>query len=159
MSTKDATPASQKLFRPNVAAILRNPKGEILICERAQNAGAWQFPQGGIDPGETPEQALKRELVEEISVPPTAYTIETFRGGYRYLFPEGKMKNGHHGKDQIYFLCAFSGNDSLIDVETDHPEFRAWRWVRPNEFDLAWLPEMKVEVYRQVFRDFFGIAL
>ena len=51
------------IYRENVAAILRNRRGEILVCERLDHAGAWQFPQGGIDAGETPEQALVREVV------------------------------------------------------------------------------------------------
>jgi len=143
-------------LKPNVAAILRNARGLILICERLGVAGAWQFPQGGIDDGETAEVALRRELREEIGVEPTAYTIIESRGPYRYLFGAGTKKRGHHGKLQTYFLCDFHASDDAIDVGTEHPEFRAYRWIAPGDFRLDWLPPMKREVYRAVFADFFG---
>lgn len=143
-------------LKTNVAAILRDAQGRILICERLGMPGAWQFPQGGVDEGETDEQALLRELREEISVTPDAYRIVESRGPYRYLFDGGKKKRGHHGKLQTYFLCDFHGTDADIDLATEHPEFQAFRWVAPGDFRLAWLPGMKREVYRAVFADFFG---
>ena len=146
-------------YRANVAGILRDSRGKILICERLDVRAGWQFPQGGVDPGETPEQALARELWEEISVPATDFRIVQNRGPYRYLFGEGRMKKGHHGKVQIYFLCEFLGSPNEIDVRTKHPEFRAYRWIHPVEFQLRWLPEMKREVYRAVFADFFGMEI
>ena len=112
-----------------------------------------------MDDGETLEEALRRELWEEIGVVTEDYRIVEMRGPYRYLFGGGKKKKGHHGKEQHYFLCEFLAPDSRINVETEHPEFRAWRWIVPEEFDVAWLPEMKLEVYRAVFRDFFQITL
>jgi putative (di)nucleoside polyphosphate hydrolase len=149
---------SDPSFQKNVAGILRNRDGKILICERASIRGAWQFPQGGVDEGETPEQALVRELWEEISLDPGDFRIVRKQDGYRYLFPSGK-KRGHDGKDQTYFLCDFLAEDSKINVETDHPEFRAWKWVAPGEFRRDWLPAMKVEVYSSVFQEFFGIQI
>jgi putative (di)nucleoside polyphosphate hydrolase len=143
-------------LKTNVAAILRNVKGEILVCERLGMDGAWQFPQGGIDEGETAEEALQRELREEVGVKPGDYTIVESRGPYRYLFGEGRKKRGHHGKEQTYFLCDYHKPDDSIDVQTDAPEFQRYRWVAPAEFRLAWLPPMKHEVYRAVFADFFG---
>lgn len=143
-------------LKTNVAAILRDAEGRILICERLGMPGAWQFPQGGIDEGETPEQALVRELREEISVEPEHYRIVESRGPYRYVFGEGKKKRGHHGKLQTYFLCDFHGTNAHLDLATEHPEFQAFRWIAPDQFQLAWLPEMKREVYRAVFADFFG---
>ena len=143
-------------LKTNVAAILRNAQGHILICERLGMAGAWQFPQGGVDDGETDEQALRRELREEIGVRPEDYTIVESRGPYRYLFGDGRKKRGHHGKLQTYFLCDFHAADERIDVATEHPEFQAFRWIAPEDFLLSWLPEMKREVYRAVLADFFG---
>lgn len=146
-------------FRANVAGILRDGQGQILICERLGVAGAWQFPQGGIDAGESPEQALVRELWEEIGVRPEHFRIVSSRGPYRYLYGNGRIKKGFHGKEQLYFLCEFTGDDTAIDVETEHPEFQAFRWLNPEDFRLDWLPEMKREVYAAVFRDFFGLSL
>lgn len=146
-------------YRANVAAILRDSAGRILVCERLGVPGAWQFPQGGIDDGESPERALVRELWEEIGVQPDDYRIVSSRGPYRYLYGGGRIKKGFHGKEQLYFLCDFSGDDSAICVETEHPEFQAFRWLPPGDFQLRWLPEMKREVYASVFRDFFGLNL
>jgi putative (di)nucleoside polyphosphate hydrolase len=149
---------SEPTYQPNVAGILRNRDGKILICERATIRGAWQFPQGGVDEGETPEQALVRELWEEISLDPGDFRITAKRDGYRYLFPGGK-KRGHDGKDQTYFLCDFLTDDSKISVNTEHPEFRDWKWIAPAEFRREWLPVMKAEVYAAVFQDFFGVHI
>jgi len=150
---------SDTKYRPNVAGILRNRRGEILVCERLNVADAWQFPQGGIDEGETPEVALGRELQEEIGIEPDHFRIVERRGPYRYLFGSGRTKKGWHGKEQIYFLCDFLGSDADINVATDHPEFRAFQWVKPGAFRIDWLPEMKREVYRAVFKDFFGAII
>ncbi len=144
-------------YRENVAAILRNARGEILICERLGMRGAWQFPQGGIDDGETPEQALVREVWEEIGVKAKDFTIVERRGPYRYLYGKDRIKRGFHGKVQCYFLCDFTGSDERIKVETEHPEFQDFRWIRPAQFDLGWLPEMKQAVYAAVLADFFGV--
>ena len=149
---------AEPIYKPNVAGILRDREGKILICERVSMRDAWQFPQGGIDEGETPEQALVRELWEEIGIDPEDFRIVSQRGGYRYLFPTDRKRN-HDGKDQIYFLCDFLASDAKINVATEHPEFRAWKWVLPQDFQRGWLPQMKLEVYQQVFRDFFGVEI
>ena len=145
-------------LKANVAAILRNREGKILICERLNIPNAWQFPQGGVDDGETEEAAIIRELWEEIGVEAQDFRIVEKRSGYRYLFPNGKKK-GHDGKDQTYFLCDFLAADSKINVNTEHPEFQAWKWIEPREFRREWLPAMKLDVYSMVFRDFFGVEI
>lgn len=148
------------LYRACAAALLQNDCGMILICERLDFSGSWQFPQGGIDPGETPLEALKRELMEEISLPADAYEIKRWKGGYRYHFPDRHRKRGKFvGQEQVYFLCRFNGPDHLVKLETEHPEFRRWRWILPHEFDLRWLPEFKRPVYQEVMRDFFEVDL
>jgi putative (di)nucleoside polyphosphate hydrolase len=145
------------LYRPNVAAILQNSAGLILICERIDIAGAWQFPQGGVDPGETHAQALEREMLEELSLGPGDYKIISQKGPYRYTLAEGRMKRGYHGQEQEYFLLELTAPESRIDVETAHREFRSFRWIEPAAFDMLWLPPMKREVYRNVLKDFFGV--
>jgi putative (di)nucleoside polyphosphate hydrolase len=146
-------------YQPNVAGILRRADGRIFIAERLKVADAWQFPQGGVDPGESHEAAIHRELWEEIGVEPTDYELLEKRGPYFYVFPPGVTKKGQHGKEQYYFLCNYHGPADRFTVDTEHPEFRSWRWIDPKEFRLSWLPEMKFDVYRQVFRDFFQIEL
>ena len=144
-------------YKANVAGILRNRRGSILIAERLGVREGWQFPQGGIDPGETPEVALVRELWEEIGVNAGDIRLLERKGPYRYLYGNGRVKRGFHGKEQFYFLCDYSGPDDGICVQTSHPEFQDYRWIAPAEFRLDWLPSMKREVYRAVFADFFGV--
>ncbi len=149
---------SEPKYRLNVAAILRNGDGKILICERLHVRHAWQFPQGGVDEGESLEEALARELWEEIGLDPQDFRIIEARGGYRYRFPSGRKK-GYEGKEQTYFLCDFLTTNDKIHVDTEHPEFRSWKWILPSEFRREWLPPMKLDVYSRVFRDFFGVEI
>ena len=146
-------------YRPAVAAILQDRSGRILICERSDTPGAWQFPQGGIESGETPAAALAREVLEEISLSRASYSIASVRGPYRYRFPAGLTKKGFRGQAHHYFLLRLRGPKRLINTAAANGEFRQARWIRPDEFDLAWLPPMKRRVYRRVFRDFFDADL
>lgn len=149
---------SSSRYRPCVAALLQNDAGMILVCERRDFVESWQFPQGGIDSGESPREALVRELMEEISLPQEGFEIRAEKGGYKYHFPERHRKRGKFiGQEQVYFLCRFIGPESLLNLETEHPEFRRWKWILPHEFDLRWLPEFKREVYQSVLKDFFEV--
>ena len=145
-------------FRLNVAAVLRDTHGRILICERLGRKGSWQFPQGGVDPGETLEGALARELYEEIGVTPEQTEVRTQAGPYRYTF-DGAVVKGYSGKDQHFFLVHFHGPEDAIQLDMPHPEFPDYRWIMPDSFNLEWLPPMKREMYRQVFADLLWIKL
>lgn len=151
-------------YRPNVAALMINADGKLLICERSNLSGAWQFPQGGVDKGESEVEALFREVKEEIGLKKSHYKILGSRGGYRYLYPEGVRakklkKHGNHGQEQTYFLCRLNEDAPSINVDQDPPEFGAYRWIPPEEFDLDWLPDFKHEVYASVMNDFFDVDL
>ena len=151
-------------YRPNVAALVVNSEGNLLICERWTIPGAWQFPQGGVDAGESLEQALYREVREEVGLDAKDYEIIDRREGYRYLYPvhaRGKKlrKHGSHGQEQTYFLCQLKPHAPQVNVKQKQPEFRAYRWIPPEEFELDWLPVFKRDVYREVMRDFFKIEL
>lgn len=153
-------PANPILYRPNVAAILQREDGKIFIAERINIPGAWQFPQGGVDDGETADQALFRELAEEIGVQAELLKVISRREGYRYAFPKGRLKYGiYGGQEQIYYLCCFSGTDADFNLAATHQEFASFRWIEPREFDLEWTPKFKRNVYRQVMRDFFQLDL
>ena len=144
-------------YRPNVAFILRNAAGEILVCERSDWAGCWQFPQGGVKTGETLEAALEREVEEELGLLPREYRILSSRGPYRYLFAGGRKKDGFDGQEQQYFLAELASSHVTIRFEGAH-EFRAARWLPPASYHLNWIAPMKRDVYAQVFRDFFGVG-
>ncbi|RYD44560.1 MAG: NUDIX domain-containing protein [Verrucomicrobiaceae bacterium] len=151
-------------YRPNVAALVVNPVGNLLICERWTIPGAWQFPQGGVDAGESLEQALYREVQEEVGLMAHHYEVVDRRDGYRYLYPEHVRwkkvrKHGSHGQEQTYFLCKLKADAPPVNVDQKGREFRAYRWILPEEFDLDWLPAFKRDVYREVMRDFFKIEL
>lgn len=149
-------------YRPNVAALMLKPCGLLLICERATVSGAWQFPQGGVDPGEAPEDALLREVQEEIGLGKNDYRVTGQRGGYRYSYPlaaqeKKRKKHGYEGQEQTYYTCLLTNAAAVINVQQKPQEFRAYRWIWPDEFDLTWLPSFKQEVYRQVLWDFFEV--
>lgn len=147
---------TEPIYRPNVAAIIRRSDNKILVGERSDVPGSWQFPQGGIKPRETPEQALERELLEEVGLTSGAYRIIERKGPYRYLFDKGRKKEGFHGQEQIYFLLELLPGFEPKH-ETSDPEFRALNWIVPSEFNIEWVPPFKREVYRQVLSLFFAV--
>ena len=151
-------PAEAIVYRPNVAAILQRENGDIFVAERINIPGAWQFPQGGIDEGEDAEQAMFREVVEEIGVKRELLEITQRRDGYRYAFAKGRLKYGiYGGQEQTYFLCRFLGHDTDFNLAATHQEFASFRWIKPSEFQMDWVPKFKRAVYRQVMLDFFGV--
>jgi len=157
-ATAESASERPVLFRPNVAAILLNMDNEMFVAERAHIRGSWQFPQGGVDPGESLEEALLREVEEEIGVKPKQLQVLDRKGGYRYEFPKGRLKYGiYGGQEQVYYLCRFLGHDEDINLDTKHREFGRWRWLKPDKFDMDWVPKFKRDVYRRVLRDFFGL--
>lgn len=152
--------ATPILYRPNVGIILANERDEIFVAERINIPGAWQFPQGGIDDGEDAETAMYREMAEEIGVSRDKVQLLERRDGYRYAFAKGRLKYGiYGGQEQSYFRCRFLGQDSDVNLAATHQEFSQWRWIKPEEFQMSWVPKFKRAVYRQVFLDFFGLEL
>lgn len=140
-------------YRPNVGIILVNSRNGVFWGKRIREH-SWQFPQGGIKRGESPEQAMFRELNEEVGLHPHhVRIIGRTRDWLRYDVPEHWVRRewrGHYrGQKQIWFLLRLVGRDCDIDLRaSDHPEFDAWRW---NEY---WVPldaviEFKREVYSQ----------
>jgi putative (di)nucleoside polyphosphate hydrolase len=138
-------------FRPNVGIILLNQKNQVFWGKRIRTH-SWQFPQGGIDRGESPEQAMFRELHEEVGLlPEHVRIVARTRDWLRYEVPDRFIRRdarGHYkGQKQIWYLVQLVEPDWHINLRaTSHPEFDAWRW---NDF---WVPlEMVVEFKRGVY--------
>ena len=145
-------------YRRNVALILSRAGGEILVCERSGFPNSWQFPQGGAKKGESDIEALHREVREEISLPPESYRIVVHHGPYRYTFRPGFKKEGFDGQEQTYFLAEIlEAAESAVAV--DRKEFQTCQWIFPHAFKIEWVPQIKRDTYRAVFRDFFDISL
>ena len=142
-------------FRPNVGIVLLNPKNQVFWGKRIRTH-SWQFPQGGINHGETPEQAMFRELHEEVGLTPDhVRVVARTRDWLRYEVPTHFIRRdarGHYrGQKQIWFLLQLTGRDSDMNLRaTDHPEFDAWRW---NEY---WIP---LDVVIEFKRDVYQMAL
>ena len=143
-------------FRRNVALILTRPGGEILVCERSDFKDSWQFPQGGARDEESDIEALQREVREEIALPPECYRVVLHHGPYRYVFRSGSRKEGCDGQEQTYFQAEWLGGR---EIAVDKKEFRSFQWIKPEAFRIEWVPPIKRNVYRKVFRDFFQIEL
>jgi putative (di)nucleoside polyphosphate hydrolase len=147
-----------KLYRPNVAAIIRRTDGRVLLGQRSDFPESWQFPQGGVDEGESPADAVRREVLEETGLSDALYDLQESRGPYRYDFPSGPDRRGYHGQEQIYFLCPLHGPEvPEVDLTRTCGEFSATQWVDPDNFPLEAVPPMKQAVYRAVLCDFFGV--
>lgn len=145
-------------YRPNVGVMLANAQGHVFVGQRIDNnQDAWQMPQGGIDPGEDARTAALRELHEETGVSPDLVTIEAETQGWvPYDLPHDlvpKMWKGkYRGQEQKWFLMRFHGTDDQIRIETDHPEFSAWKWMAPDQLVASIVP-FKRAVYEKVLAE------
>lgn len=144
-------------FRPNVGIIVANGQGEVLWARRTGH-DAWQFPQGGISPGETPEQAMYRELWEEIGLRQAdVRVLGQTRGWLRYRLPKRFVRHDRHpvciGQKQKWFLLSLLGEDNRINLgQTQPPEFDGWRWVS-YWYPLNQVVAFKREVYRKALKE------
>lgn len=152
-------------YRQCVGILLLNSEGKAWIGRRIpkwdddNSQFMWQMPQGGIDEGETPEQAAIRELKEETGIDNVAVLCET-RDWLSYDLPEdllGKaLKGKYRGQKQKWFAMKFLGQDTDIDLNPfpEHkPEFDSWRWVNLREIP-RYVVEFKRDVYLQIVQEF-----
>lgn len=151
------TQGSALPYRPCVGVVLTRADGLVFAGQRIDTPGAWQMPQGGIDPGETPEAAALRELHEETGVAPALVTVEAQTADWvTYDLPPdllGKVWKGRfRGQKQLWFVMRFSGADADISIKTEHPEFATWQWMDPKALIEAIVP-FKRAVYQQVFAE------
>ena len=132
-ATQDPAAIANLPYRRGVGVVLFNREAKVFAAQRIDAPGpAWQLPQGGIDAGEAPRDAAMREMEEEIGTANAEIIGET-RDWIRYDLPPEivpRVWGGRfRGQEQKWFALRFLGDDSDIDIETEHPEFSAWRWV------------------------------
>jgi len=144
-------------YRPNVGIILLNPRSEVFWGKRVRQH-SWQFPQGGIKLGESPEQAMFRELYEEVGLQPEQVKIlARTREWLRYEVPEQwirrELRGNYRGQKQIWYLLRLLGRDCDVCLRrSERPEFDAWRW---HDY---WVPlesviEFKRDVYERALQE------
>ena len=144
-------------YRPNVGIILLNPRNEVFWGKRVRQH-SWQFPQGGIKYGESPEQAMYRELYEEIGLlAEHVRIVARTREWLRYEVPEQwmrrELRGNYRGQKQIWFLLRLTARDCDVCLRrSEKPEFDAWRW-HPYWVPLDAVVEFKRDVYQQALSE------
>lgn len=141
-------------FRKNVAAIFSDANGNVLAFRRADvEEEAWQFPQGGVDGDEKPEEALRRELSEELGLTPDKYSIiGTTDRWYSYELPrEYRSAKIPRGQIQKWFHCRLQVPDE--DIHLDDVEFNDMKWFEPREI-ASRVVQFRRRTYRRVMQEF-----
>lgn len=144
-------------FRPNVGIILSNAQGNVLWARRI-NQGSWQFPQGGIQERESPEDALFRELEEEVGLlPEHVQILACTRGWLRYRLPQHLIRRHNNplciGQKQKWFLLQLLAGDDAVNIRAhEKPEFDHWDWVS-YWYPLNQIVAFKRDVYRRALKE------
>lgn len=144
----------ENLYRRCVGTVVFY-KGKVLLCERLDTPGAWQFPQGGAEPGEDTETTARRELREETSIisVKTEAVIDT---PLRYDFPpevKKKSKWQYAGQEMRWVLFRFCGDEKEINLATENPEFSRYAWEDIDEA-VKRIVDFKKNVYTEAVRIF-----
>lgn len=144
-------------YRANVAIILLNKQNRVFWGQR-KNRTSWQFPQGGVSAGETPLQAMYRELHEEVGLrPQDVEVLASTQDWIKYEIPTNLVRNKEPvciGQKQKWFLIKLVTSENNIDLEAnDSPEFDNWRWVN-YWYPINHVVEFKREVYRKALTYF-----
>ncbi|MDB5693919.1 MAG: pyrophosphohydrolase [Alphaproteobacteria bacterium] len=146
-------------YRPAVGVMLVNDRRQVWVGQRLDSSlEAWQMPQGGLDPGESPRDGALRELQEETGIDPALVEIlAQAKEELTYDLPDdliGKIwKEKWRGQRQTWFLARFLGADTDVQIDTPDPEFRAWKWAEPEALPALIVP-FKKRLYEQVLEAF-----
>ncbi len=148
-------------YRPCAGIMLLNRDGRVFVAQRIDTPeDAWQMPQGGIDPGESPRDAAFRELREELGTAKAEFIAESARW-LTYDWPDALADGLWHGRFRgqrlKWFALRFTGDDRDINLETAHPEFRAWKWVAIDE-PPGLIIAFKRAIYQEVVAEFRHLA-
>ncbi len=143
-------------YRPNVGIIVANDRGQVLWARRI-GQDAWQFPQGGIQKKESPEQALYRELKEEVGLTKDCVEIVgSTRGWLRYKLPRRLLRQQNSafvGQKQKWYLLKMKAPDSAVCFDySQSPEFDHWQWVS-YWYPLGQVVQFKQDVYRRAMKE------
>ena len=146
-----------KSYRKGVGIFLINREKKVFVGQRRDNGSeAWQMPQGGIDKDEEPMTAALRELEEEIGTRQVKVIYE-HPGWIKYDLPQelsSKLWGGQYaGQEQKWHLMLLDGDDSLININTFCPEFKAWKWENPKNLPNIIVP-FKKGLYQEILDDF-----
>ncbi|MGB3724612.1 MAG: RNA pyrophosphohydrolase [Glaciecola sp.] len=150
-------------YRANVGIIICNKSGQVFWARR-YGQHSWQFPQGGIDKGETAEEAMYRELNEEVGLKKQDVKIVAVsRTWLRYKLPKRLVRKGPEpiciGQKQKWFLLSLTCNEKDIDLQcTGHPEFDDWRWVS-YWYPIRNVVSFKRDVYRRAMKEFVSFVM
>ena len=150
-------------FRPNVGIVICNHKGQVFWARR-YGQHSWQYPQGGIDEGETPEQTMYRELEEEVGLKPDDVEIlAVSKNWLRYRLPKRLIRRESMpvciGQKQKWFLLRLRCKESDVDLlKTSHPEFDDWRWVS-YWYPIRNVVSFKRDVYRRAMKEVASIVM
>jgi len=147
-------------FRPNVGIVIANGQrnGQVLWARRIGGHDAWQFPQGGIHDNESPEEAMYRELHEEVGLQPADVKIVgRTKGWLRYRLPKRMRRSnsspGFVGQKQKWFMLQMQADDTQVCLDlADKAEFDHWQWVS-FWYPLNQVIEFKRDVYRRALHE------
>tara|TARA_A100001011_G_C14057249_1_gene734581 strand:- start:320 stop:853 length:534 start_codon:yes stop_codon:yes gene_type:complete len=151
-------------FRPNVGIVVTNLDGQVLWGKRVKGRNSWQFPQGGINANESPEEAMYRELREEVGLLPEHVTIlGVTKGWLRYRLPAKFIRKNESpvcvGQKQKWFLLRLDAPDESVRLDLDDkPEFKDWKWVT-YWFPISAVVDFKQQVYRSALAELMTFSL